>query len=53
MWSLVTTGVTAGSVTIDQMGRVTVSEDAEGTFSVVATSTQDSTKTNTKAITIS
>lgn len=53
VWSLVTTGVTAGTVTIDQMGRVTVSEDAEGTFSVVATSTQDSTKSNTKAITIS
>lgn len=52
-FSLVTTSVTAGSVTIDQMGTVTVSEGAGGSFSVIATSTVDSTKTNTKSVTIS
>lgn len=52
-WSLKTDTVTAGTVTIDQMGTVTVSEDATGSFGVIATSTVDTGKTNTKTVTIS
>ena len=52
-WSLNTGSVTAGTVTIDQMGTVTVSEDATGSFGVIATSTVDASKTNTKTVTIS
>ena len=52
-WSLKTNTVTAGTVTIDQMGTVTVSEGATGSFSVIATSTVDTSKTNTKTVTIS
>ena len=52
-WSLNTGSVTAGTVTIDQMGTVTVSKDATGSFGVIATSTVDTGKTNTKTVTIS
>lgn len=52
-WSLNTGSVTVGTVTIDQMGTVTVSEDATGSFGVIATSTVDTGKTNTKTVTIS
>ena len=41
------------TVTIDNMGRVTVSEDAEGTFTVKAVSSVGSTKSGTKSVTIS
>lgn len=52
-WSLNTGSVTSGTVTIDQMGTVTVSENATGSFAVIATSTVDTSKTNTKTVTIS
>lgn len=52
-FSVTTEGtVTAGTVTIDNMGRVTVSEDAEGTFTVKAVSSVDATKSGTKSVTI-
>lgn len=53
VWSVETGTVTAGTVTIDQIGTVNVSEDAEGSFTVKAVSSVDSTKNGTKSVTIS
>lgn len=51
-WTITTTSLTAGTATINSMGMVKISEDAEGSFTVTATSAQDSSKTNTKTCTI-
>jgi hypothetical protein len=53
VFSVDTGSVTAGTVEIDSMGHVTVSADAEGSFTVKAVSAVDSTKNGTKSVTIS
>lgn len=52
-WSVNDSDITAGSVTVDQMGTVTVSEDAAGSFGVVINSVVDVSKTYTRTVTIS
>lgn len=51
VWS-VATQPTTGTATIDNMGYLTVSADATGTVTIKAVSAEDSTKSNTKTVTI-
>ena len=51
VWS-VATQPTTGSATIDNMGYLSVSADATGTVTIKAVSAEDSTKSNTKTVTI-
>ena len=52
VWSVSPDSITAGSVTIDQFGVVTASEDAAGTALVKATSAVDPSKTGSKTVTV-
>ena len=50
-WSVTKGAGAAGTVTIDELGRLHTSEDAAGTWTVKATSVFDSTKSGDKSIT--
>lgn len=50
-WSVSEGAGAAGTVTIDELGRLHTSEDADGTWTVKATSVFDSTKSGVKSIT--
>lgn len=52
VWS-VSTQPTTGTATIDNMGYLSVSADATGSVTIKAVSAADSTKSNTKTVTIS
>lgn len=51
VWS-VSTQPTTGTATIDNMGYLSVSADATGSVTIKAVSAEDSTKSNTKTVTI-
>lgn len=53
VWSVSPDSITAGSVTVDQFGVVTASEDAVGTALIKATSTADPSKTGSTTVTVS
>lgn len=53
VWSVSPDSITAGSVTVDQFGVVTASEDAAGSALIKATSTADPSKTGSTTVTVS